>query len=189
MDRGTADSSTGWPDILKVHDITLSVILAGCNGIVQLLDISINHSFKDILKEIIDEKEIQWETIPEKDRPSESKVDPWRVMISWAVGEAWEQFCLSQKEVIRCSFTTVGLSLPIDGSCDSEISLKGINMGQPELVENLRVWTVGGLEQPMLDIDSDGEESLPDDDDNNSESISYEAGPPRLEQHGTEAIA
>jgi len=87
--------------------------------------------------------------------------------------------------VIRCSFTAVGLSLPINGSRDSEISLKGRNMGQ--LVEDLTDWTVGGVEQPTMDIGSDGEESLPDHDDN-SESISYEAGPPRLEQYETEEI-
>jgi len=37
--------------------------------------------------------------------------------------------------VIRHSFIAVGLSLPIDGSRDSVISLKGMNMGQ--LVEDL----------------------------------------------------
>ena len=106
-----------------------------------------------------------------------------RVMILWAVGEAWERFCLSRKEVIQRSFTAVGLSLPIDASRDTEISLKGIDMGK--LVEDLRDWTVGGLEQPTLDVDSDGQELLPGDDDN-TESISYKAGPARLEQleHG-----
>lgn len=37
-------------DTLKAHDITISVIPAGCTGIVQPLDISINRPFKDILK-------------------------------------------------------------------------------------------------------------------------------------------
>ena len=37
-------------DTLKAHDITLSVIPAGCTGIVQPLDISINRPFKDLLK-------------------------------------------------------------------------------------------------------------------------------------------
>jgi len=126
------------------------------------------------------------EAIPEEDRPGESKVGQRRVMISWAVGEAWERFCLSRKEVIKRSFTAVGLSLPIDGTRDTEISLKGINTAQ--LVEDLRDWTVGGLELPTLDMDSDGGESLPEGDDN-SEFISYEAGPLRLEQPGTEATA
>jgi len=37
-------------DILKAHDIILSAIPAGCTGIIQPLDISINRTFKDILK-------------------------------------------------------------------------------------------------------------------------------------------
>jgi len=40
-------------DYLKAHDITLSVIPAGCTGIVQPRDISINGPFKDILKVFI----------------------------------------------------------------------------------------------------------------------------------------
>lgn len=36
-------------DLLKAHDITVSIIPAGCTGIVQPLDISINRPFKDIL--------------------------------------------------------------------------------------------------------------------------------------------
>jgi hypothetical protein len=37
-------------DLMKVHDLVLSVIPASCTGIVQPLDVSVNHLFKDILK-------------------------------------------------------------------------------------------------------------------------------------------
>jgi hypothetical protein len=37
-------------DIIKAHDITVSIIPAGCTGLVQPLDISVNRPFKDILK-------------------------------------------------------------------------------------------------------------------------------------------
>ena len=37
-------------DMLKAHDITISIIPAGCARIIQPLDISINRPFKDILK-------------------------------------------------------------------------------------------------------------------------------------------
>lgn len=48
-------------------------------------------------------------------------------MTTWAVGEAWERFCTSRKEVIDRAFSAVGLSLPIDGSRDAELSIKGID--------------------------------------------------------------
>lgn len=43
---------------------------------------------------IIDEKEIEskLEKMEEKDRPGESKVGQRRVLPTWAVDEAWEQF-------------------------------------------------------------------------------------------------
>jgi len=37
-------------DTFKAHDITASIIPAGCTGIVQPLDVSVNRPFKDILK-------------------------------------------------------------------------------------------------------------------------------------------
>ena len=121
----------------------------------------------------------------EKDRPRESKIGQRRVMTTWAVGEAWERFCLGRQEVIKHSFTAVRLSLPIDGSRDKEMSFKGMDM--VKLVEDLQNWTIGGLEQPTLDIESnsDREESLPSDD-GNDEFISYEPGPLREEANELE---
>jgi len=40
--------------ILKKNDVTLSLVPAGCTGIVQPVDISFNRPFKDMLKEEID---------------------------------------------------------------------------------------------------------------------------------------
>ena len=37
-------------DTMRAHDITVSVILRGCTGLVQPLDVSINRPFKDLLK-------------------------------------------------------------------------------------------------------------------------------------------
>jgi len=85
-------------------------------------------------------------------------------MTTWAVEEAWERFCLSRQEVIKHFFYAVGLSLPIDGSRDMEMSLKGVDM--KKLVEDVLDWNIGGLEQPTLNVESDGKESLPSDEDN-----------------------
>lgn len=43
------------------------------------------------------------------------------------MAEVWEQFCTTQCNVIVDSFRKVGLSLPIDGTCDDEISISDID--------------------------------------------------------------
>ena len=40
---------------LREHDITPSIIPAGCTGLVQPLDVSVNKPFKDLLRDMIDE--------------------------------------------------------------------------------------------------------------------------------------
>ena len=55
-----------------------------------------------------------------------SAVGKRRVAASWAVGAAWERFSQAKGDVVRRSFRCVGLSLPIDGTADQEISIKGI---------------------------------------------------------------
>ncbi|KAG0128496.1 hypothetical protein HOY82DRAFT_541230 [Tuber indicum] len=126
--------------------------------------------------------------LDEKDRPRESKIGQRRVMTTWAAGEAWERFRTARKEVICRVFSTIGLLLPINGSRDlAEISIKGIDTGR--LVNDLREWQIGGLEQPTLEDDSgsDGGESLLLEEDN-VESVFYEAGPLREELELVEAL-
>ena len=55
-----------------------------------------------------------------------SMVGRRRIAATWAVGEAWARFCAEKAEVVRRAFRVVGLALPIDGSADTEISIKGI---------------------------------------------------------------
>ncbi|KAG0129023.1 hypothetical protein HOY82DRAFT_541043 [Tuber indicum] len=55
-----------------------------------------------------------------------SMVGRRRVAVSYAVGEAWERFSTDRVEVVRRTFRVVGLSLPIDGSEDHELSIKGL---------------------------------------------------------------
>lgn len=76
-----------------------------------------------------------------------------RVALTWAVGEAWERFSTERAEVVHRSFRTVGLSLPIDGSEDHEISIKGL--ANHVLVEGLRDWERGNGEREEI-VDSSG---------------------------------
>jgi len=64
-----------------------------------------------------------------------SMIGRQRIAATWAVGEAWERFSQEKEEVVRRSFRCVGIALPIDGSADSQISIKGIETGY--LVEGL----------------------------------------------------
>ena len=58
-----------------------------------------------------------------------SKVGHRRIMTTWAIGEAWEEFCIERRQVIIRSFTAVRLFLPIDSSPDcSQLFLKGADM-------------------------------------------------------------
>ncbi|KAG0638851.1 hypothetical protein HOY80DRAFT_1046623 [Tuber brumale] len=68
---------------------------------------------------------------------------------------------------------------------NSEMSLKGIDI--EKLVEDLKVWQIGGLEQPTLEVDSGDEESLPSLEDEN-EVVFYYAGPWREELEEMEIL-
>jgi hypothetical protein len=61
-----------------------------------------------------------------------------RILMTRCVGKAWEQFCTTRKEVVVQSFRKLGISLPIDGSCDEELSIKGLD---PEVLRSgLKEW-------------------------------------------------
>jgi len=64
------------------------------------------------------------------------------IALTWAVGEAWTCFSTERAEVVRRAFCIVGLSLPIDGSEDYAISIKGL--ASDLLAEHLKDWEVEG---------------------------------------------
>jgi len=49
-----------------------------------------------------------------------------RVALIWAVGEAREIFSQEKRKVVENSLWVVGLALPIDGSEDHHLSIKGL---------------------------------------------------------------
>jgi len=81
-----------------------------------------------------------------------SMVGRRRIALIWAVGEAWARFSTERAEVVRRAFRIVGLSLPIDGSEDHEISIKGL--ASDHLAEHLKDWGIGerdGLGEEVTD--------------------------------------
>jgi len=78
-----------------------------------------------------------------------------RILTTWKVGQAWEVFSREQAEVVIKSFRILGLVLAINGTCDDEISVKGIESAY--LVEVLKEWERVGL--TVIDLEEDAVES------------------------------
>jgi len=72
-----------------------------------------------------------------------SMVGRRRVLCTWGVGEAWQRFSQEHAHVVRRAFKATGLALPIDGSRDSEISVKDLDSSL--LIAGLGDWREGGL--------------------------------------------
>lgn len=107
-----------------------------------------------------------------------SQIGRRRVITTWAVGEAWERFCKDKQHIIIRAFRAVGLGLPIDGSCDAEISIKGLNSG--DLLNKLKSGPTTTVQaEPGIEA-KDWVETSEKDDEN--EAIEFEAGFKFLEQ-------
>ena len=95
-----------------------------------------------MLEEKLDKIEAEEEYILESEgQLVGSMVGRRRILTTRAVGEAWERFSRDRKEVVKKSFRILGLALPINGSCDGEISITGID--STYLREGLRDWQEG----------------------------------------------
>lgn len=117
-------------DTLCTHDIIPAMIPPECTGLVQPLDVSINKPLKDILRTLIEHAMELFEQPTGDDHyesPKSSAVEDHRVLVQHCLAQAWHTFCTTKREVIVSSFRKVGLSLPIDGSCVSELSIKGFS--------------------------------------------------------------
>lgn len=116
-------------DTLRSHDIIPAMIPPGCTGLMQPLDVAVNKPLKDILRALVEDaldlyENRSGEDLRESSRPS--AVEDRRVLVQHCLADAWEIFCTTKRELIVSSFRKVGLALPIDGSCDDELSIKGI---------------------------------------------------------------
>lgn len=97
-----------------------------------------------------------------------SMVGRRRILTTWAVGEAWEIFTRERVEVIKKSFRILGLALTINGSCDEEITIKGLDCTY--LREGIKDWRIGA--NPEIDLENDSTELAEVEDD--EEGVFYE---------------
>ncbi|KAF8532818.1 hypothetical protein BDD12DRAFT_901616 [Trichophaea hybrida] len=55
----------------------------------------------------------------------ESAIAERRILIANSIGEAWKQFSYEKRDLIIHAFQKTGIALPVDGSMDSIISIRG----------------------------------------------------------------
>lgn len=109
---------------LCLHNITPSLIPGGCTSLIQPLDVAVNKPFKEIKQELTNNAIFEAESIETFQKWT---VSHRRILTTSCVGDTFYRFHLEEGDIIRRVFRKVGLSLPVDGSCDSEIDIKGFS--------------------------------------------------------------
>ena len=110
---------------LKKKGITTSLIPGGCTGLLQPLDTAVNKPFKQYLQDYTEQY------MDERPDIETWSVSDKRIMVTHVVARAWCAFCLEKRALIQKSFLDVGLTLPVDGSQDYKLKIKG--MGKIEI--------------------------------------------------------
>jgi len=108
------------------NNIIPSLIPAGTTPMTQPLDTAINKPFKGLVKEFTEKLRERKESLYGENAGKWS-VGQHRVVTTEAVGRAWEEWHLSnsRRKIVIQSFRDTGISLPVDGSCDRELKIKG----------------------------------------------------------------
>ncbi|RPB04720.1 hypothetical protein L873DRAFT_1928813 [Choiromyces venosus 120613-1] len=146
---------------LRSQNITPTLVPAGCTGLVQSLNISVNQPFKDILRDLTELEIISQEA----NRLAKWSVGDRQISTTWCVGKAWAQFTGGEtgKKIIQDTFQNVGLALLIDGSQDSELRIKGFTTDEMVIGD----WSLHGL------LDAVEQEGLESNDDNTAVDFLY----------------
>ena len=96
--------------------------IGGCTSLVQPLDVSFNKPFKAAVEHLATQH--MRDNLNAYVR-NEISASVRRILFTKWVGQAWEEVSSDEEMVVR-SFRKVGIALPIDGSEDSAIHIKGL---------------------------------------------------------------
>lgn len=102
-------------DVLHYNKIKPTLIPAGCTGLLQPLDVSVNKPLKAKIRDLIDEAILDSENINEFEKWT---VGDRRILTTWCVGDAWYQFCIEKQDLVKKVFRKVA---------DQELDIKGFS--------------------------------------------------------------
>ncbi|KAF8249951.1 hypothetical protein K440DRAFT_640730 [Wilcoxina mikolae CBS 423.85] len=162
--------------LLRQYNITPSLIPGGCTSLIQVLDVVVNRPFKDALKESLDRQLYELSKVKSRKIMDLVCTPPTaNLNVNGAGGEdesklevdgeleAWEKMQEEYfRNMIQRGFRSTGISLPIDGTADSKLSVKGLT--PEELIIGPDTEDIRVDQQPT---DSGDEVELGEDDDEN----------------------
>ena len=100
----------------------VALVPPGTTSLVQPLDVSVNSEFKSIVERLQNQHMHSNVSLYIEGKITASQR---RVLITKWVGQAWAEVC-ANKDMIYRAFQKCGISVPIDGSKDSLINIKGL---------------------------------------------------------------
>lgn len=123
LDVHKAQKTEAFIHALRLRHTTPAFVPPGCTGLVQPLDVALNKPFKNLV-------DTQYNT------HFEEHLDEWvhgklsaserRILMTQWIGSAWTAFCSEYQETIKASFIKCGVTVPIDGSNDAAINIRGL---------------------------------------------------------------
>ena len=142
LDVHKAQKTENIISLFQSLNTTFFFVPAGTTSLVQPLDVCINGSFKSAVSRLANQhvtdnlKDYMHGSISASER---------RVLFTKWVGQAWEEVSSNREATVR-SFKKCGISVPVDGSGDGDISIRG-------------------LEDYTVEVDDEEEEFVGEDDD------------------------
>ena len=153
LDVHTAQKTPAFLHALSLRNTTPAFVPAGCTSLVQPLDVALNKPFKNLVD-------------AQFNQHFEANLDAWalgkisaserRILMTQWIGAAWEIFCHEYTDAIRASFIKCGIALPIDGSQDTLINIRGLyNYSVPPWQSNPLLSLHYSAPTPLSESDSE----------------------------------